>query len=61
MKNIWACRRTFLATLSICGLLYLMDKKPEKDYAFEIVVLAGGIGVINALEKKSKVVKDGQG
>jgi hydrogenase/urease accessory protein HupE len=54
MKKLWDCRRTFLSFVAILGLLLLMAKNPDKDYAFEIVGLAGGIGFINAWEKKKK-------
>lgn len=53
MKKIWDCRRTFLATISIIGLLHIMDKK-DKDYSLEIVGLAGGVAFINAWQKKGK-------
>ena len=57
MKKIWDDRRTFLSFLAIVGLLALMYKTPEKDFAFEIVALAGGIGFINAWEKKKNEPK----
>lgn len=53
MKHIWSDRRTFLAIVAIVGLLYLMDKN-QKDYSLEICGLAGGIGFINAWERRSK-------
>jgi hypothetical protein len=53
MKQIWSCRRTFLATISIVGLLLIMDKK-DKDYSLEVVGLAGGIAFVNAWQKKGK-------
>lgn len=55
MKHLWGDRRTFLATIAIIGLLYTMNKEgSQKDYALEIVSLAGGIGFINAWEKKKR-------
>lgn len=54
MKHIWSCRRTFLATLTIIGLLYLMSKGPGVNYALECAGLAGGVGFINAWQKKGK-------
>lgn len=53
MKKIWGCRRTWLATLAIVGLLYIMDRK-EKDFAVEIVALAGGVAAVNMLENRNK-------
>lgn len=58
MKQIWKCRRTFLATLSIIGLLFIMEKN-QKDYALEVVGLAGGVAFVNAWQdKKKKESKD---
>ena len=54
MKKLWDDRRMFLSFIAIAGLLLLMNKNPDKDYSFEIVGLAGGIGFINAWEKKKK-------
>jgi len=53
MKKIWSCRRTFLSTIALVGLLYIMSHQ-QKDYSFEVVGLALGIGAINAYEKKVK-------
>jgi len=56
MKNLWNDRRMFLSFIAIVGLLYIMDHQ-VKDYALEVVGLAGGIGFINAWER----VKGGKG
>lgn len=53
MKYVWSCRRTFLAIVSIVGLLHIMDKK-DKDFALEICGLAGGVAFINAWQNKGK-------
>jgi len=54
MKKVWDCRRTFLATIAMLGLLHLMNKNELKDYSVEVIGLAIGVAGINAMERIKK-------
>lgn len=54
MKRIWDCRRTFIAFMSILGLLSLAFYLEEPSIAISVAGIAVGLAGSNAWEGRSK-------
>lgn len=50
MRQLLLCRRTFIATVSICCLTWLAHSSGA-DYSTQIATIAGMIAAANAAEK----------